>query len=207
MVGGVYRLATGIATTAAQTIGAVVPAVVDTAPDQPSQVDIAWNDIKQQARKLLRQTDKAALQPEAIEQKIEGAVSSARNTAQDIAQSPTAAEAEFESLLHKLIRKGKTVTSEADRKAVINVLTARGMSQEEAAKTVDSWQEAYAQAVAKAEQLKAEAAKKARAIADQTADAMSTAALWAFSALLLGAIAAAMGGAAGRPRTALTQSL
>lgn len=205
LIGGAFKFAGGVASTAAQGIAAVAPTVADAASDKLSQADISWNEIKQQAQKLLRQTGKPALRPDAIKQKAKGAVSGAKDAAQDAAQDPAAADAEFDSLLDKLLRQGEGVASEADREAVINVLVARGMSQEEAAKTVDNWQQTYQQGKAKAEQLKAEAEQKARVVADQTAEAVSTGALWGFFALLLGAIAAAIGGAAGRPRTALAQ--
>lgn len=183
----------------------MAPTVADAASDQLSQADISWNDIKQQAQKLLLQTGKPALQPDAIKQNARRAVSSAKDAAQGAAQEPAAVDAEFNSLLDKLMRQGEGVASEADREAVINVLVACGMSQEEAAKTVDNWQQTYEQGKAKAQQFKAEAEQEARVVADQTADAVSKGALWGFFALLLGAIAAAIGGAVGRPRTALAQ--
>lgn len=207
MIGGAFRLAGGVASTAAQGVAAVAPQAAGVVSEKLKDADISWDDIKQQAQKLLRQTGKPGLQPEAIEQKAEGAASSAKDAAQDAARKPAAADAEFESLLDKLVRQGKNVASEADREAVINVLVARGMTKEEAAKTVDNWQQTYEQGKAKAEQLKVEAEKKARAVADQTASAVSKGALWGFFALLLGGIAAAIGGAAGRPRTALAQPL
>ncbi len=205
IIGGAFKVAGGVASTAAQGIAAVAPTVADAATDKLSEADISWNDIKRQAQELLRQTGKPALQPGAIKQKAEGAMRSAKDSAQEAAQKPAAADAEIDSLLDKLIRQGKSVASEADREAVINVLVARGMNKEQAAQTVDNWQQTYEQGKAKAEQFKAEAEQKARAVADQTADAVSKGALWGFFALLLGAFAAAIGGAAGRPRTALTE--
>jgi hypothetical protein len=207
MIGGAFKLAGGVASTAAQTVGAVAPEAADAVSDQLKDADISWNGIKQQALTLLRQTGKPALQPGAIEQKTEDTINNATDAAQDAAQTPTATDAEFESLLDKLIRQGESIASAADREALINVLVARGMSRDEAAKTVDNWQQTYEQGKAKAEQLKVEAETKARAVADQTADAVSEGALWGFFVLLLGAIAAAIGGAVGRPRTALTQPL
>jgi hypothetical protein len=197
MIGGGFKLAGGVASTAAQTVAAVAPEAADAVSDQLKDADISWNGIKQQALTLLRQTGKPALQPGAIEQTTEDALDNATDAAQDAAQTPTATDAEFESLLDKLIRQGESVASAADREAVINVLVARGMSRDEAAKTVDNWQQTYEQGKAKAEQLKAEAETKARAVADQTADAVSKGALWGFFVLLLGAIAAAIGGAVG----------
>lgn len=53
------------------------------------------------------------------------------------------------------------------------------------------------------EQQKAEAAQRARQTADTAASVGAQAGLWGFGALLLGAIAAALGGSAGRPRDVL----
>ena len=75
------------------------------------------------------------------------------------------------------MRQGKSVASAADREAVVNVLVARGMSQEEAAKTADNWQQTYQQAQAKMQDVKSDVKQDARAVADQTADAVSKGAL------------------------------
>lgn len=206
MVGGTFKLALGVAATAAQTIAAVAPIGTggtggDAKSGEASPLDIAWNNILQQARKLFGQAVQSSSQ----------SGSSGENSSQgglaDAAQNLLKGDVDFESLLDKVIRKGKSAASEAGSETVVDALTARGLSREEAAKTIDRWQQAYEKAKAEAEEMAAEAAKKARAIADQTAEAMSAAALWAFCALLLGAVAAAMGGAAGRPRTPLTPPL
>jgi hypothetical protein len=204
IIGGVFNVAGGVASTAAQGIAAVAPTVANAAADKLSQSDMSWNEIKAQAQKFLSQTGKPALQPGAIKEKTDRALSSAKNAAQDAAQTPLAADGEFDSLLDKFIRQGKGVASEVDRDAVINVLVARGMSQEEATKTVANWQQTYERGKVEAEKFKAEALQKARVVADQTAGAVSKGALWGFIALLLGAIAAAMGGAIGRPRSVLS---
>ena len=201
IIGGAFNLAGGVASTAAQGIVAAAPSVANAVTEKLSQSDISWNDIKSQAQKLLSQTGKPALQPGVIKQEAQDAMSHANDAAQDAAQSPNTADAEFDSLLDKLIRQGKGAASEVDREAVINVLVARGMSQEEASKTVANWQQTYEQGKVQAEKFKAEAEQQARVVADQTAGAVSKGALWGFIALLLGAIAAGMGGALGRPRT------
>ena len=203
IMGGAFNLAGGVATTAAQGIAAAAPSVVNAASDKLSQSDLSWNEIKTQAQKLLSETGKPALQPEAIKQEAEGALNSAKDAAQDAAQRPSSTASEFDSLLDKLIRQSKGAASQADRDALINVLVARGMSQEDAAKSVANWQQTYEQGKVKAEQFKAAAESKGRVVADQTAGAVSKGALWGFAALLLGAIAAAIGGAIGRPRTSL----
>lgn len=203
LVGGVFNVAGSVASTAAQGVAAVAPEVAGAASDKLAQADISFDDIKREAQKLLSQTGKPDLQPEAIEQSAKGAAGRAEGAAQDAAQNPGAADAEFDRLLEKLLQQGKSITSAADREAVVNVLVARGMSQEEANKTVTNWQNTYQQAQAKFQDVKQDVKQDATAVADQTADVVTKGALWGFFALLLGAIAAAIGGAMGRPRTVI----
>lgn len=203
VVGGAFSAAGNILSAAGQGVAAVAPEVADAASDELSETDISWNRIKQEARTLLRQTGKPALQPEALEQQSEQAADTATQTAQQSARQPLASDEEFESALDRLIRQAQGTASEADREAVINVLVARGMDREEAIQTVNNWQNAYQQAQARAEQLKQQAEAKARQLADRTAETVAKASLWGFFALLLGALASAFGGAFGRPRNAL----
>ncbi len=102
---------------------------------------------------------------------------------------------EIDSLLGRLIRKGKAVASGVDREEVVAGLMARtDMSREEAKRTVDNWITTYGRATAEANQ-------QARQVADTTADAVAKASIWGFLALLIGAAAAGFGGVMGTPRT------
>lgn len=102
---------------------------------------------------------------------------------------------EFQSLLNRLVRRGKGIASEVDREAAINVLVARTeMSPTEAARTIDNWIALYQQGAAQTKQ-------QAREAADTTADAIAKGMIWGFLALLFGAAAAACGGVIGAPRT------
>ncbi len=78
------------------------------------------------------------------------------------------------------------------------------MTREEASRRVTEWEAAYEQGKVKLEQAKEEAQAKAREIADAAARATAQAAIWGFFAMLIGAIAAGVGGSIGRPRHALT---
>lgn len=180
---------------------AAAPKVVDAAQDQMAQSGISWDSIKRGAQQLLAQTGKPALQPGALEQQAKGAAKDASQSASQATATPASADQEFNSLMEKLLSRGKATASQADRDAVINVIVARtGMSREEAAKRVDNWEAAYQQTRAKAEQVAQQAKQKALEVADATAKNVSRAALWGFFALVLGGIAAAWGGSVGRPR-------
>ena len=81
-----------------------------------------------------------------------------------------------------------------DRQAVIDILVEQGgMSPEEAESTLQSLEAEYEQAAQEVEQQAGQAAQAA-------AETVSSAALWSFIALLLRAIAAAVGGWIGAPR-------
>jgi hypothetical protein len=84
-----------------------------------------------------------------------------------------------------------------DRQAVIDILVQQGgMSPDEAESTLQNLESEYQQAAQEAEQQVGQAAQAA-------AETVSSAALWSFIALLLGAIAAAGGGWIGAPRDEL----
>jgi hypothetical protein len=84
-----------------------------------------------------------------------------------------------------------------DRQAVIDILVQQGgMSPDEAERTQQNLETQYQQAAQEVEQQTRQAAQAA-------AETVSSAALWSFIALLLGAIAAAAGGWIGAPRDEL----
>jgi polyhydroxyalkanoate synthesis regulator phasin len=81
-----------------------------------------------------------------------------------------------------------------DRQAVIDILVQQGgMSPDEAERTLQNLETQYQQAAQEVEQQTRQAAQAA-------AETVSSAALWSFIALLLGALAAAAGGWLGAPR-------
>ena len=99
---------------------------------------------------------------------------------------------EFMAALRRLLVAG------GDRQAVVDILVNQGgMAPEEAQTTVQDLEGRYQQAVQDIEQRAAEAA-------EATANALSSAAIWAFIALALGGAAAAAGGWLGTPRDVIS---
>ncbi len=173
LIGGTFNMISG-------GVAAVAPQVAEAVA---SEADLSWENIRQEARQLLRQTGNPDLQPEALEQRAEQVSGGAMS------------DQEIDSLLGRLIRQGEAVASEVDREEVVNVLMARtDMSREEATRTVDNWIRTYERATVEANQ-------QARQMADTTADAVAKASIWGFLALLIGAAAAGCGGIIGTPRT------
>jgi hypothetical protein len=83
--------------------------------------------------------------------------------------------------------------NQADRAVLVDQLVEKGgMTRAEASSTVDIWIQRFSGA-----------REGAAATAEQAMSALSKAAIWSFVALLLGAVAAALGGAFGSPKEAL----
>lgn len=90
--------------------------------------------------------------------------------------------------------------SAQDRETVVTILTQRtNMSRPEAEQRVDQWINQYYQASQTAQQTKESALQTTQ----QAFGAMSKAAIWAFIGMVLGAIAAGLGGALGSPKEPL----
>jgi hypothetical protein len=94
--------------------------------------------------------------------------------------------------LGDVIRKvfSGTTPNQADRAVLVDQLVEKGgMSRAEASSTVDTWIQRFSGA-----------REGVAATAEQAMSALSKAAIWSFIAMLLGAIAAALGGIAGSPK-------
>ena len=104
------------------------------------------------------------------------------------------AELQLEQAVRDLI--GQLVRGElsaADLENAIREIANRaGLSEEEVRTTVEQWQSRYQEALAAAE-------REARQAAEVAASTLSSAGFWSFVALLLGAIAGAVGGMIGTP--------
>ncbi|XID75456.1 hypothetical protein ACF3NA_02630 [Alkanindiges sp. WGS2144] len=192
------RVVTGVGTLIGQglavggaAVAAAAPGAVDSAQDTLRKNGFDLNNIREEAKTLLRQTGKPELQPENLRAQAQQATDQATNTAQANANAaPAQQNANVDQLLQNLFREGQDTVNAVDRQALVNVLVARGQTPAEAERTVDGWIGTYQTA---RQQMQA-AEAKARQAAQQAADAATKAALWAFIASLLGVIAAAIGG-------------
>lgn len=111
------------------------------------------------------------------------------------------AQREIRFAVARFFAAGADVNSPESRKAATQALVAHaGMSEPEASKTVDEWVVSYNNLQAELERLKAQAAKKAKEVADRAATNLSHAALWSFFALLVGLLVSALGGSFGGGR-------
>jgi len=191
---------------AGQGLAAVAPEVADTVQQALEEQGITLESIKEEAQELLQQTGKPELQPEALEDQAEQAVGEATEaTREDIATSPGDTGEDLSQILDRMLSQAGETIEAADREAAVNVLVARTeMNREEAQQTVDRWIQQYQQATQQFQELQAEAKQTAVEISDKAAENLSQAALWAFIALVVGAIAAAIGGRIGIPKDLVT---
>ncbi len=145
-----------------------------------------------------------AVAPEAanvIEQEVDlsGIKSQAQRLLQDIVATPGDAGADVENAIDRTFGGNGPVTG-ANREELIQTVAARtGMTEAEARQSVNQWEQQYDQARSQVSQAVSSVQENAPEIADDAADYVGGAALIGFFALLLGMIAAAVGGSIGSP--------
>ncbi len=203
LVGSVVRggasVAGKAAGMAASGIAAAAAPVADAARDQMAASGFSLDGLKGQVQTLLAQTGKPALQPGAIAGQASAAAGQMADASASAGATGNAPVDDLQGTLQRIIASGKSTIDQADRDAVVNVVAARtGLSRPEAEQRTDAWIKQYQDARAKFDTQKQQAEAKARQVADDAASASSKAALGAVLALVLGAVAAALGGSHGR---------
>ena len=199
IIGGAGRLVGGIARTAGSAVSSAAPGIGKAVEGQLKANGIDRNDLdinglKNEANKILRQTDDVKLNPNALERKANQAANQVSNTAERAASDPQSADDMASSLFSRLFKQGQATVRSVDREDAVNVVMKRtGKSRVEAEQTVDGWIKTYQQARVKLEQAKKEAEIQARHAADAAASAASKAAIFGFFGLLIGLAAAGYG--------------
>ena len=105
----------------------------------------------------------------------------ANNFADQVQKNP-----ELIGVLSRMFSQGGAAADPQDREAAINLLSAQGMSREEAASTLARWDRQYQQTKAQMQQ--------APQLRPEAARGVAVAAWWSFGFLILSACAAALGG-------------
>ena len=186
---------------AGQGIAAVAPQAADAVQGQLQSNNINTETIKQEVRQLLQQTGKPELQPDALEQQAQSAGNTVENATGNAAANPQAAGSVFDNVFDRLYGRGQDVASAADKDAAINIVMERtGKSRAEATEIVNNWANTYEQAKAQVQQTATQVGQKAEQIGSDVASAISKAAIYTFFGLVLGAIAAGIGGKVGEPQ-------
>lgn len=192
ILGGAGRLVGNTLGAAGSIAGKGIEAAAPAVGDELKNNGINIDNLKSQAKSLLRQTGKPGLQPAALSKKADAAGKDVSNTAENMGANPQDSDDDLNSLFDNLKSQGNGVVSQVDKDAMVNVIVARtGKSRDEANQIADNWIATYKQTAAKWQQTKQEAEAKARDVADKAAHAASMAALLTFVSLLLGAVVSA----------------
>ena len=199
-VGNTLSRTAGLAADAVQSVaGPIGNAVSDAASG--TDFDVTLSDIRREADALLEDTDEAALDPDNYD--ADAAADRAGDAAQRAARNPGEASDIVTSYIERASDRASNAASAVDKEAVASVIAERrNMSEERAMEVVDGWDRrldrAYAQAQTQVNQTVDNIQARTPEVAGDIASGVAKAALFAFVGLLLGALAAAFGGASGR---------
>lgn len=172
---------------AGQGVAAVAPEAAQAVEDALAAQGVDLDDIREEGAQLIAQATEGEVEPE----------DAAADAAQDIARDPQAAGRRLDQLIGEVF--GDEPSDSVDRDDVVAVLVENGMSQAEAEETVANWE----QTAQEARERLAAVRQDLEEAAQSATDAIGNAAIWAFFGLILGAIIAMAGSAAGRPKTVL----
>lgn len=178
-----------------QGVSAVAPEAAQAVQDQLEAQNVSLEGLRQEARDLLADTEVVEGEG-SVAGEAQEAAEAAGETAVDVARNPQQAAREIDSLLTRLASSTETITDSAERQDLVEALRENSnLSQEEAETTVDGWLQTLEEGRQQLEQVQAALTEAA----ETATDALGTAALWAFVALVLGAAVAAVGGYVGSP--------
>ncbi|MHC1765090.1 MAG: hypothetical protein AB9869_12450 [Verrucomicrobiia bacterium] len=171
----------GVAQAIPEAVGGIGP-MVQQGTGQGQGGGVNWDAIKQDAQALLQRATGSAAQP-----------SGTNDGSQAI-----------QSALNDLFSSSGQATPEKREAALSALERYLGMSRPEAESKLAQWEQQYQQLRDRAGQASERVEQKAREVGDTAAKGISRAALGTFLTLVLGAGAATLGGASGRPKTLLT---
>jgi hypothetical protein len=223
---GAGNVVQGMAQGAANVAQGAASAAQDAAQSYPDmaqytrQRDTAMQNILAEARRLMQQ---AGIDPNAVQGQVEQSGEEVKEAVQRVVQNPQEADHVLSSALTRILTRAQGVVNKADRDSVINVLAERGrMPREKAQEQLERWEssfdqvrqqseQAMQQVRAQADQLgekvrqvgeeaKDKVERAAEDVADTATKAIARAALAAFAAIIIGGIAAGIGGALGSPQ-------
>ncbi len=187
--------------TMARTVEDVAPGVARDVRQEIRDANISFEDIRSEVRQLFADTPDAEDQAEELTGQARRVEDQTAADTDDQAMNAQALEQDVENYLQNTKSQGREMLTPQDKQALTNIVQNRtNLSQAEARSAVDRWATQYQQTVASARPTAVESDQPGMQVTEQDADAMGTAAIIAFFALLIGAAAAVAGGAMGRNR-------
>lgn len=195
ILSGVGNLVSGVLSSAGKVVkNQVAPAV----QNQLQDVDISWNEAKQQFKSLLEDTNQQALDPDRLQNRADSLASSASTRAENAVQQPGQASAQIDQIFSNAKNTFENSFEALDKEALVNVVMERtNMSRAEAERTVEQYISEYEQLRSQTEQFLQQAEQQAAKTAGNVAQAVSDASLYLAIALILGILVAAGGGYTG----------
>ncbi|MXI17203.1 hypothetical protein GRW34_22850, partial [Escherichia coli] len=106
-------------------IAAVAPEAGDAIKGELRERGLDLNDLKQQARLLLRQTGKSELNPDNLEREARAAGRDVKAEAGQSAANPQAADDNFDDVIDRLTSRAENIGDAADRDGAVNVVMQR----------------------------------------------------------------------------------
>ena len=159
------------------------------------------SSIKQEARRLLEQTQKEELQPEDLRQEAQALEQLAIETSRDVATAPQQTGQIVEQAIDRVFRQLDGTVEAADKEALVNILVARtDYDRQKARQVVDNWTSTFEQALGGIEQVGQDIAGTAKTVAGDVTDMAATMMWWSLLGIVLGLIAACAGGYLGSPK-------
>ncbi|WP_316739184.1 hypothetical protein [Pedobacter aquatilis] len=194
IIGGAGSVITKGFSLAGEGIKAVAPEAGKMVKDQLGVDENTFGKMKQEAERLLKQTEKKELQPGSLDKKINQASGEGKSTGKEILENPQEAQQRIDALISKLFSQNDSTFEAADKEALVNIVRNRtGKSQAESEQIVDNWITTIKTAREKVQEVKAQAEAKAREVGDEMASALSKFALFSFFGMLVGAVSASYG--------------
>ncbi len=190
-VGSVVSGAFGVVGNIAQTAGNAVAAVVPDDINMGNRIsDFDLQTAQDEAVSILRD---AGLNPDELEERV-------RDESAEVQAAARQSPEEAENALRNSIRSLSDEASQVDRDNIVDLLVARTeMDRAEARRAVANYEGTLRDMRARAGAELDTLGTQAVGAAERATDALGNAAWWAFLAMLIGVIAAAIGGAGGSP--------
>lgn len=189
LISGVGSVVSGTLSAA----GSGIEAVANNTGQDESNL-ISFNEIKEEAERVLSSRENVALVPDSVE-----------GVAQDVAQDVRSANIttqEVKNVTREVLFENGQLADNIDRQDVVNAIESEtDLTRQEANDVADVMVRKYNEAKQQAQQLKQDAKQQAEETGQKVAETTSRAAIWTFVALALGAVVSGIGGRVGKPHT------